>query len=299
MSHANTLRRKLAIATWSSPREGNIYGKVTVDATEALAYLEHVRQTTGEKVSLTHLVGKAVAQALAEEPSLNGYLRLGRYLPHDEVSIAFLVTMEDGSDLAKAKVRGADRLSVAEIARDLRERAGRLRSGEDDDWEKSKGVIRLLPTWLLRPLVWFIGLLSSSFGVEAKSLGVERFPFGSAIVTSVGMFGLDEAFVPPTPFARVPLYVLIGAATPQPTVVDGEVVVRDLLTVTATVDHRFIDGFQGGVLARSFRRVFEDPWALDGLDGPPAAPSEDAKATGKKATAKKAGKATVKRTARV
>jgi hypothetical protein len=94
--------------------------------------------------------------------------------------------------------------------------------------------------------------------------------------------------------------------------VDGEVVVRDLLTVTATVDHRFIDGLQGGVLARSFRRVFSDPWALDGLDGPPAATSDEPeatakraekatakKATAKKATAKKAGKAPVKRPTRV
>lgn len=32
----NGLRRKLAIATWASPREGNIYGKLTVDATERL-----------------------------------------------------------------------------------------------------------------------------------------------------------------------------------------------------------------------------------------------------------------------
>lgn len=269
MGDTNSLRRKLAIASWAAPREGNIYGRLTVDATEALAYLEHVRATTGERATLTHLVGKAVALALAEEPTLNGYLRLGRYHPHDEVAMAFLVTMEDGSDLAKAKLRGVDRLSIAEIARDLREAAGRLRRGEDDDWEKSKGIVRLLPTWLLRPVLWLVGLLSSSFGMESKPLGVERFPFGSAIVTSVGMLGLDEAFVPPTPFARVPLYVLIGACRPQPTVVDGEVVVRNLLTVTATVDHRFVDGFQAGVLARVFREVFADPWRLDGLDGRP------------------------------
>ncbi|MBW3621562.1 MAG: 2-oxo acid dehydrogenase subunit E2 [Actinobacteria bacterium] len=269
MAKGNTLRRKLAIASWSAPREGNIYGKVTVDAGAALAYLAHVQETTGEKVTITHLVGKAVGQALAAEPSLNGYLRLGRYVPHDEVAVAFLVSMPDGSDLAKAKVRRIDGKSVAEIARDLRERADRLRAGEDDDWERSKGVIRLLPTQLLRPVLWLVGLLSSSFGLEARSIGVEPFPFGSAIVTSVGMFGLDEAWVPPTPFARVPLYVLIGAVTDRAVVVDGAVQVRPQVTLTATVDHRFIDGFQGGVLAREFRRVFEDPWSLDGLDGPP------------------------------
>ena len=81
---------------------------------------------------------------------------------------------------------------------------------------------------------------------------------------------IDEAWVPPTPFARVPLYILIGAVTDRPVVVDGAVEVRPQLTITATVDHRFIDGFQGGVLAAEFRRVFQDPWSLDGLDGPPA-----------------------------
>lgn len=292
MARANTLRRKLAIASWSAPREGNIYGKMTVDATEALAYLEHLRATTGERVSITHLVGKAVAQALAVEPSLNGYIRLGRYVQHENVSVTFLVSMEDGSDLAKAKVRDTDRKSVAEIARDLRERADRLRKGEDDDWEKSKGVVKLLPTWLLSPLLRFLGWLASSMGVEASGLGMERFPFGSAIITSVGMFGLDEGFAPPTPFARVPLYVLIGAVKEQPAVVDGEVVARPLLTVTATIDHRFIDGFQGGVLAREFRRVFDNPWSLDGLDGPPAdrvprtTPAKGA--TPKRATTKRA-----------
>ena len=45
--------------------------------------------------------------------------------------------------------------------------------------------------------------------------------------------------------------------------IDGEVVPRPMLTVTATIDHRFVDGFQGAALAREFRRVFADPWALD------------------------------------
>lgn len=270
-----TLRRKLAISTWSAPREGNIYGKVTVDAGEAQAYLQHVRETTGEKVTITHLVGKAVGEALRKEPSLNGRIALGRYIPHDEVSIAFLVAMADGSDLAKAKIQHVDRKSVADMAKELRERATRLRDGADDDWEKSKGVVKILPTQILGRMLWLIGWLSSSLGLEFKPAGVERFPFGSAIVTSVGMFGLDEGFVPPTPFARVPLYVLIGAVKDQPTVVDGKVVIRPMLTVTATIDHRFIDGFQGGVIAKEFRRVFEDPWSLDtpAVDTLPAAAS--------------------------
>ena len=262
--HRMTTRRKMAIAAWRPPREGNIYGKVTVDAGRALQYLDEVRERTGEKVTVTHLVGRALAQALAVEPTINGRIRLGRYIPHDMVSIAFLVSMPDGSDLMKARIDDVDTKTPAQIAAELREQAERLRTGTDDDWNKSMGVVRKLPTWLLRPLLWFTGFLASSLGINAKALGVTAYPFGSAIVTSVGMFGLDEAFVPPTPFARVPLYVLIGAIDDRPAVVDGKVTSRPLLTVTATIDHRFIDGFQGGVLAKAFREAFEDPWSLEG-----------------------------------
>ena len=68
----NSTRRKLAIATWSAPREGNIYGKLTVNAEPALAYLAALTEATGENVTLTHFVGKAVATALASSPGLNG-----------------------------------------------------------------------------------------------------------------------------------------------------------------------------------------------------------------------------------
>lgn len=261
--HPMTTRRKMAIAAWRSPREGNIYGKVTVDATEALRYLEQVREQSGEKVTVTHIVGRALAAALAEESTINGRIRLGRYIPHDQVSIAFLVTMPDGSDLMKARIDDVDQKTPATIAAELRAQAERLRSGDDEDYNKSMGVVRKLPTWLLRPLLWFTGWLASSLGINAKALGVTAYPFGSAIVTSVGMFGLDEAFVPPTPFARVPLYVLIGAISDKPVVEDGAIVSRPMLTVTATIDHRFIDGFQGGVLARAFRAAFENPWSLE------------------------------------
>ena len=258
-----TTRRKMAIAAWRPPREGNIYGKVTLDASKALRYLDEVREKTGEKVTVTHLVARALASALAAEPTINGRIRMGRYIPHDTVSIAFLVSMPDGSDLMKARIDEVDTKAPARIAAELREQAERLRTGTDDDYNKSMGVVRKLPTWLLRPLLWFTGWLASSLGIDAKPLGVTKYPFGSAIVTSVGMFGLDEAFVPPTPFARVPLYVLIGAIDERATVEDGAVVSRPMLTVTATIDHRFIDGFQGGALARAFRQAFEDPWSLE------------------------------------
>ena len=262
-------RRKLAVASWGSPREGNIYGKLTLDATEVLVYLDHLRRLTDEKITITHFIGKAVGEALKEAPGLNGYLRLGAYVPHKTVDIAYLVALEDGADLAKAKVQHIDQKSVVDIARELRERAERLHRGEDEEFEKNQGLIRLLPTWLIRPMLWLTGFLTSSLGLSMKGLGLEAFPFGSCIVTNVGIFGLDEGYAPPTPFARVPVYIVIGALRDLPTVIDGLVAVRTHVTLTATIDHRFIDGAQGGILARAVRSLFANPWQLEGLSGRP------------------------------
>ena len=269
IAQPNSIRRKLAIATWSAPREGNIYGKLTVDMTEALRYVQFKREQSGEKVTVTHLVGKAVADALAKAPSLNGVIRFGRYVPHKTVDISYLVALEEGRNLAKAKVCNMDQKSVVELAAELRGLAQKLHSGKDEAFNKSMQPLKMLPSWLIRPLVHTMGYLTGAMGISVPSLGLEAHPFGACVITNVGVFGLDEGFVPPTPFAHVPVLLLVGALRDTPVVRDGAVVSRTLMTLCATIDHRYIDGAQGGVLAKVVRSVLENPWQLDGLDAPP------------------------------
>lgn len=257
----NPLRRKLAIATWSAPREGNIYGKLTVDVTQALAFVTELREMTGERITITHLVGHAVAQALQAAPGLNGVIRRGRFVPHDDVDVTFLVALEEGRDLAKATVRQANTKSVVDLARELAAMAQKLDRGEDEALNKSKGAIRAMPTWLLRRVLRLTGYIASVLGWNLPALGVEARPFGSVIITNVGVFGLDEGYAPPTPFAHVPVYLLMGAIRDTPAVVDGELAVRKMLTLTATIDHRFMDGAHGAFLAKIVRHVLEDPQA--------------------------------------
>ncbi|MBF0118597.1 MAG: 2-oxo acid dehydrogenase subunit E2 [Desulfobacterales bacterium] len=269
MAKMNT-RRKLAIATWRSPREGNIYGKIELDATNAQAYINYHRKVSGKRVTITHLIGKAIAKALKQAPTLNGRIVFGRFIPHKTVDVTFLVSLEGGSDLAKAKIIDADKKSTVQISEELQEKSIKLHRGQDQEFEKAKGVLRILPTWILRPIIWVTGFLSGGLGLKVKSLGLEPFPFGSCIITSLGMFGIDEGFAPPTPFARVPLYVLVGSIRDIPAVVNGQIVVRPYITLSATIDHRFIDGHQLTVLSSIIKNSIDNPWLLDGLEGPPA-----------------------------
>ncbi|WP_410968970.1 2-oxo acid dehydrogenase subunit E2, partial [Salmonella sp. SAL4444] len=69
------------------------------------------------------------------------------------------------------------------------------------------------------------------------------------------------------------VYVLVGAVRERATVVDGKIVIRPEVTITATVDHRFIDGHQAATLAKVVRSSMEAPWTLDGRLEPPFAQS--------------------------
>jgi pyruvate dehydrogenase E2 component (dihydrolipoamide acetyltransferase) len=84
---------------------------------------------------------------------------------------------------------------------------------------------------------------------------------GSVIsVSNLGMFGIDRftAIVNPPETA----IVAVGRATPHPVVRDGEVVVRDLMTLTLTIDHRAVYGAEGAVFLGRVAELLERPGAL-------------------------------------
>jgi pyruvate dehydrogenase E2 component (dihydrolipoamide acetyltransferase) len=268
MSFHMSIRRKIAIASWSAPREGNIYGKLAIDMTNVLDYLNYLRDISGEKITITHIIGRAAGLALAECPDLNGRIFMGKYYPHETVDIAFLVSLEGGKDLAKFKISNIDKKSTVEIARELRVGAERLREGQDEEFEKSKALIRALPTWLIRRILWLSGFLAGSLGININIFGLQKYPFGSCIITSVGMFGLDEGYAPPTPFARVPVYLTIPEIRKRPVVIDDEIVIKPILDLTATIDHRFLDGHRGAMIAKMIRKSLAEPWLMDGHEKP-------------------------------
>ncbi len=252
-------RRKLAIASWDAPREGNIYGKIALDAEVVQEYLLQMSEKTGERLTVTHFVGKAVGLALKEATDLNGQIILGKYHRHKTVDLSFLVQIDEGKDLAKVKIDQIDTKSLADIARELKQGSKALRTHSDINFNKNLNAIKLLPTWILKPLLRFTGYLTNVLGIGIPALGLEARPFGSCIITSVGMMEVDEGFAPPTPFAHVPLYVAITSVKKRPVVRNDAIVIGEQLDICATIDHRFIDGYQGAMLGKLLKRFFAHP----------------------------------------
>ena len=261
-SHASSFRR-IAAAVWSRPREPTIHGILEVDMKASLAYLESVRASGRGRPTVTHLVVRALATALARFPEANAHVRGGRVKSLPSIDLFLQVALEDGADLSGLLVRDADRKSLAQIEVEVRERAGRVRQGRDPMLQKSRGLARRLPIWVLRRALRFAEFVSNGLGWDLPRLGIPRRPFGSALVTSVGMLGIDVGLPPFFPLSDAPILLCVGRVHDRPVAVEGRVEVRPVCVIGATIDHRVLDGALVGKMATVMRAYLADPGSIE------------------------------------
>lgn len=104
---------------------------------------------------------------------------------------------------------------------------------------------------------------------EMKDLGLRardgklkpaEFQGGTISVSNLGMFGIREfsAIINP-PQAAI---LAVGAGEQRAVVKDGQVKVANVMTVTASFDHRAIDGAVGAEYLQVFKKLIENPMGL-------------------------------------
>lgn len=95
---------------------------------------------------------------------------------------------------------------------------------------------------------------------RSKKLKPEEYTGATFSISNLGMFGIDEftAVINPPEGA----ILAIGAMTPKPVVRDNQLVVRQMMRVTMSCDHRVIDGATGAKFLQTFKKMLENPLYL-------------------------------------
>jgi len=253
--------RRLALHAWPAPRDSTVYSTLQIDMTEAQQFLEQLRRESGYRVTPTHLVAKAIATALHRYPESNAIVRRGWVYQRESVDVFIQVVSDEGEDLSGIKVEHADRKSVVEIARELAERAERIRAHRDPELERTKGMLDRVPNFLLGAMMKLTEFATHGLGLDLTRFGLKPDPFGTVMVSNIGTFGIDWALAPLVPFSRCAIVLLVGTVQPRPLVVDGQVMARPVLIVGVTFDHRLLDGAQSARLAKVVCDVIAHPAA--------------------------------------
>jgi len=255
--------RRMATGMWPHPSDPTIHGSVDIDATRLLAFLKQQREQHEVKVTITHAVARAVAVSLDNHPELNAKVRFGgRIERRQDVHVFVSVATDGGRDLSGTRIDHANRKSALEMARELGAKVARVRDGSDEHYERSRRVFQKLPWWLTRLAMLATDVITNELHWDLPSQGLPVDPFGSAIVTNVGSFGVDTAFAPLLPIARAPILVLVSEVRDRPWVEQGQLTVRPVLRLCGTFDHRLIDGFAAARLSREISAMLSDPHDL-------------------------------------
>jgi pyruvate dehydrogenase E2 component (dihydrolipoamide acetyltransferase) len=254
--------RKVASTIYKKPIDSKIYGMVELDVTELEKYVAKKRKE-GVKTTLTYLLTLIIGRALRQEvPELNTYLKRGKIVQRDQVDGTVSVLLP-GGQMGSVKVENADQLTTDEISEKIGRSIANSRKGNENDAMQSKSMLANVP-WPFRNWLFKIyRTITINWGISLPIIGLDSNSFGSYVVSNIGTVGLDTGFGSLLPSSNISFIMILGTVNKKPVVLNDEVVIRKIMWLSSTLDHRVVDGSHGGRLFRVIKKLAKNPELLD------------------------------------
>jgi pyruvate/2-oxoglutarate dehydrogenase complex dihydrolipoamide acyltransferase (E2) component len=261
--------RRVASAIYRKPVDSKIFGSVEVDVTDLEEYISRKRKE-GLKITLTHFFVLTVARAISSEvPELNTFIRRGNVIHRDRVD-AMVSLLNGEKQMSSVRISDADKLTLAELASEMNEKILSSRGGIENQTMKMKGMLGRIP-WPFRNRIFrIIRRITIDWGINIPFLGLSSESFGSFVVTNIGSIGLETGYPALFPTSNVAFVFVMGGVSKKPFVVNDQILIRRVMSLSVALDHRVVDAIHGGQLFKYIKRALRNPAVLE---EPPAAAS--------------------------
>lgn len=197
------------------------------DITDLLAVRQKFlakEEILGTRVSMNAFIAKAIAQALQQVPIANASIDGDDIVVHSSVNIGVAIALpgknEIDTQLMVPVLHNVEQLGVVEIDKRMKAMIEKARAGQLSAEEMQGGTVTL----------------SSTAGLAPPGLSS-------------------------TPVLNLPNALLVGPSTPieRPVVYKGEIAIRTMLPISATFDHRVLDGEPFSRFASALHELLETP----------------------------------------
>jgi len=258
----NSNWRKVASTIYRKPIDSKIYGTVELDVTDIEKYIAKKRKE-GVKTTLTYIltliIGRAIRQSV---PELNTYVKRGRIKQRKQVDATVSVLLP-GGQMGSVKVENSDQLTISELSDEIAKNIRESRKGEENDTMQSKNMLSSVP-WPFRNWLFKIyRTITIHWGVELPGVGLDSSSFGSYVISNIGSVGLDTGYGSLLPSSNVSVVWILGSINKKPVIINDEVLPRRIMSLSATLDHRVVDGSHGGRMFRQIKHYIKNPELLE------------------------------------
>ncbi len=214
------IAERMAYSAFTAP---HITLSLRVDMTEAIRLrervLEPLKAQTGQRVSYTAILARAVATVLPRHPYLNASLSDGNIILWDDIHLGIATSVEE--NLIVPVIREAQSRSLGQIVSAMADLTDRARNR------------RLTPS----------EMTGSTF-----------------TISNLGMFGIESftAIINPPESA----ILAVGKMVDTPVAHEGQMVLRPMMELTVSADHRVSDGATVARFLADLKNVLENPYLL-------------------------------------
>ena len=214
------IAERIAYSAFTAP---HIYLSLSVDMTESIRLrervLEPLKAQTGQRVSFTAIIARAVATVLPRHPYLNASLADGNIILWDDVHLGIATSVDD--NLIVPVIREVQNRSLGQIVTAMADLTDRARNR------------RLTP----------VEMTGSTF-----------------TISNLGMFGIESftAVINPPESA----ILAVGKMVDTPVKTESGFEFRPMIQLTASADHRVMDGVAVARFLDDLKSTLENPYLL-------------------------------------
>jgi pyruvate/2-oxoglutarate dehydrogenase complex dihydrolipoamide acyltransferase (E2) component len=245
------IKRWMAVTYRTARHKPMIHGLLWVDVTRARTRLREHKARTGEALSFTAFIIACLAKAVEEHKAVQAFRKGSRRLiVFEDVDVGIPIE-RDMAGIWPAipyTVRAANRKTFREIHQEIR-------AAQAQDVIPAYKAFLFLPTWFFRigwSVLWWI---SGRYPQLMKKY------WGTVGLTAVGMFGKGAGWGIPLPGQT--LMITLGGIGEKPGGVDGQIAVREYLSLTISFDHDVIDGAPAARFTGRLKELIESGYGLD------------------------------------
>jgi len=248
------LRRFALDAGYLGRRRHMVHGLIEVDVTDARQAIREHERKTGEKLSFTAFIIYCLSRAVEEHPHVHAYRDWrNRLVIYDDINITSMFEVEFGPKRIPMPhiFRATNQKSYEQIHHELRDVQNKPHASAESRFMR---WFMYLPAFLRRGFYWVVMKFPQSFRDNSSPV----------MVTAVGMFGQGGGWAITMP--NFTLNIAVGGISSKPGVYQGEIVIREYLDLTVSIDHDVVDGAPAARFVNSFRTLLEAAHGLQDLE---------------------------------
>ena len=241
--------------------ESVVYFEQQIDTTEASRFAIAWQSAHPDlRVTIFHLITWAAVTTLREHPRLNRFVAGGRLWQRDGIWISYSAkkAFSDKAPVVVLKRRFDSDETFEQMVRGM---LGNIKEGRSDKpsrVDKELSAILRMPSSGVRALLR-VGRLADEMGLLPASF-IDNDPmYSSLFIANLGSLRMDAAYHHLFEYGNCPIFVVIGQTKETPWAVDGQVVVRPIVTLRYSYDERIEDGFYAQRALDELKRKVENP----------------------------------------